>query len=104
VKYEGFSQLVFYPASGKVCVSGRGDPAINTETKETNMNLQEIKSAVESGKVVCWGNRGYKVIKDNTGQWLVRCEWNGYCFGLYYGKTDTLNGKESEFFVQEVAP
>jgi hypothetical protein len=63
------------------------------------MNLIEIKTAVESGKVVHWGNSGYRVIKDTIGQWLIRCDYNGYCFGLTWADGVTMNGKPEEFFV-----
>ena len=66
---------------------------------QTKMNLSQIKSAVEAGKVVCWGNTSYKVIKDGIGQWLVRCDLNGYCFGLTRADGGTLQGQEHECFV-----
>lgn len=46
------------------------------------MTLAEIKAAVESGKVVHWGNDGYRVIKDSLGQWLVVCDFTAGCWGL----------------------
>jgi hypothetical protein len=63
------------------------------------MNLQEIKSAVESGKRVCWHNVGYEVIKDRIGQWFVKCRGNGHLIGLTHRDGVTMNGKPSDFFI-----
>lgn len=63
------------------------------------MNLQQIKTAVVSGKVVHWANDGYTVICDKLGQWLIK-HYSGNCVGLY-GCDNKLNGLESEFYVKE---
>lgn len=65
------------------------------------MNLAEIKAAVESGKTVCWSNRGYVVVKDRIGQWLIQFLTNGHCIGLTWTDGRTLNGKPEEFFIAE---
>jgi hypothetical protein len=65
------------------------------------MTLEEIKSAVEAGKTVCWGNPGYTVLKDSIGQWLVRYVYNGYCFGLTHRDGVTMNGKPEDFFLRD---
>lgn len=65
------------------------------------MTLQEIKDAVNSGKKVYYGNKGYEVIKDGVGQWLIVCTWNNYCCGLTWQDGVTMNGKETGFFVEE---
>ena len=67
------------------------------------MTLQEIKTAVDSGRRVCWSNPGYEVVHDDCDQWLIRCVGNGGCVGLT--KTDgvTMNEKEVSFFVDERA-
>lgn len=66
------------------------------------MTLQEIKQAVLDGKVVCWGNDGYKVIKDNLDQWFIQHS-GGNCIGLTWRNGTTLNGKENEFYIKEQA-
>ena len=63
------------------------------------MTLQEIKDAVNSGKNVCWKNEFYEVIVDKKGQWLIKCHMNGSCIGLTWSDDVTLNGKESDFFI-----
>ena len=63
------------------------------------MTLEEIKAAVEAGHVVHWHNSAYKVVKDNLGQWMVKCTDNGHCIGLTFSDGVTLNGKPEEFFM-----
>ena len=63
------------------------------------MNLEQIKTAVDSGKRVCCGNRSYEVIHDNIGQWLIRCTANNSCIGLTRSDGVTLNENEDKFFV-----
>jgi hypothetical protein len=63
------------------------------------VTLQEIKDAVLAGKRVCWSTPAYEVVHDKLGQWLVRCVINGSCIGLTWRNGVTLNGRESEFFV-----
>ena len=65
------------------------------------MTLDEIKAAVESGKTVCWSNRGTHVVKDKIGQWLIVTQSNGYATGLTWRDGVTLNGEPEEFFVLE---
>jgi hypothetical protein len=48
---------------------------------------------------VIWGNPGYRVIVDSLGQWMVRCSWNGYCFGLTHSNGVTMNGKPADFAI-----
>lgn len=62
------------------------------------MNLQEIKTAIEEGKNVKWGNTSYDVIKDTKGQYLIK-HAGGHCIGLTWADGVTLNGKEEEFFI-----
>jgi len=69
--------------------------------RKQSMNLQEIKSAVESGKKVHWANKAYNVVKDDLGQFLITCPSTGGCWGLTHKDGTTLNGKESEFFVED---
>ena len=67
------------------------------------MNLEEIKSAVRSGRTVYWSNPSYEVkkynFKDGTEQWFVRCV-NGHCIGLTWADGVTLNGEEKDFYVK----
>lgn len=65
------------------------------------MTLPEIKLAVDTGKNVHWANLGYKVIKDKLGQYLIIFTANDWCIGLTWRDGNTLNGKESEFFIGE---
>lgn len=63
------------------------------------MTVQEIKSAVDRGEKVYWANRGYEVIKDRIGQYLIHCTMNDYYTGLTHADDITLNGDENEFFI-----
>lgn len=63
------------------------------------MNVEQIKYAVENGEKVYWSNHAYEVIKDNIGQWLIKCNLNDHCIGLTHQDGVTLNGKEDEFFI-----
>ena len=65
------------------------------------MTLEEIKAAVNAGKIVCWSGDGYRVIKDSMGQWLIQFIPNGYCVGLTWRDGITLNGKPGEFYIKE---
>ena len=62
------------------------------------MNLQEIKSAVDAGKIVHWANRGYTVIKDRIGQYLIVFR-DGNAIGLTWRDGVTMNGKPEDFFL-----
>ena len=64
------------------------------------MTLNEIKSAVEAGKVVHWANDGYSVVKDSIGQFLVIFKYNDSCISLTWQDGKTLNGQESEFYIR----
>ena len=72
-----------------------------TQRPRHNMNLQEIKDAVNAGLKVHWSNMAYDVICDKNGKWLIKCSLNGYCIGLTWADGKTLNGNESEFFIEE---
>ena len=63
------------------------------------MKLEEIKKAVDNGREVFWANKGYRVIKDNIGQYLIKHE-GGNCVGLIHANGRILNGKEEEFFME----
>jgi hypothetical protein len=61
------------------------------------MTLQEIKSAVDAGKIVHWSSLLYQVVKDNRGEYLIKCGQN--YIGLTWADGVTLNGKEKDFFI-----
>ena len=63
------------------------------------MKLCEIKEAVAEGKKVYWKNKGYEVIKDNIGQWLIHCNINDSYIGLTWRDEKTMNGEQKDFFV-----
>ena len=63
------------------------------------MTLEEIKAAVEAGRKVYWSNKGYQVIKDKLGQWLVKYEPTGHCWGLTHTDEVTMNGRPEDFFM-----
>ena len=63
------------------------------------MKLEQIKAAVLAGRTVHWKNGAYRVVHDSVGQWLIKCEFNGHCWGLTWANGTTMNGDESDFFV-----
>ena len=64
------------------------------------MKLEEIKRAVNEGKVVYWSNSNYQVIKDRIGQWLIYCQSNEHCIGLTWKDGATMNcNNENEFYM-----
>jgi len=63
------------------------------------MTLTEIKQALKNGETVHWANRGYRVIHDSVGQYLILCDSNQSCIGLTWQDGATMNGRPSEFFV-----
>lgn len=60
------------------------------------MKLAEIKEEVEKGNVVYWKHSGYRVKKDDKGQWLIVHDKS--TIGLTT-KQGVLNGDENEFKV-----
>ena len=68
------------------------------------MTLQEIKDAVTSGKAVCWATDNYDVIKSlKNNQYYIVCNRNQSTTGLTWRDGITLNGKESEFYIKQLA-
>lgn len=63
------------------------------------MTLDQIKQAINDGKNVYHVNKGYKVIRDKLGQYLIVYTPNQYTIGLTWQDGITLNGKENDFFV-----
>ncbi len=71
------------------------------------MTLQEIKDAVNAGKIVHWASLAYTVVKgkcDNTGEdnWVILCTLNDHCIGLTWRDGVTMNGKPEQFFIADV--
>lgn len=64
------------------------------------MNLQEITTAVDEGKIVRWSNGAYQVINGGKAGYLIR-SYNGHCIGLTWADNITLTGKEEEFYIEE---
>lgn len=60
------------------------------------MTLQEIKEAVDTGKVVHWSNEGYRVVY----KYLIEHK-NGHCIGLIHADGITLNGTEDQFYIPQ---
>ena len=63
------------------------------------MNLQEIKTALKNNQRVFWSNTSYEVIKDNIGQYLIKCHLNNTFIGLTWQDNVTMNGDEKDFFI-----
>ncbi len=64
------------------------------------MTVDEIKEAVKSGRRVYWKNFAYRVICDSIGQWLVKYEPTGYCWGLT-NMSGVLSGQGEDFFIHD---
>ena len=65
------------------------------------MTLEEIKKAIEEGKRVHWSHNGYIVVKDNIGQYFIKCLYNNHCIGLTWLDGVTVNGKPEDFYISE---
>jgi hypothetical protein len=64
------------------------------------MTLSEIKKAIAENKEVRWSNDGYKVYKDNIGQYLITFTPNEHTIGLTWLDGITLNGDEKDFYIK----
>lgn len=65
------------------------------------MTLEQIKQAIAEGKKVYWASLAYDVIKDDIGQYLIKCNLNGSCVGLTWRDGVTMNESEDDFFTME---
>lgn len=65
------------------------------------MNVSEIKRHVNAGIPVYWKQSNYVVIKDCNDKYLIKCTNNDHCIGLTWLDGVTLNGDESEFYINE---
>ncbi len=64
------------------------------------MTLNEIKSAVSSGKTVHWCSSAYTVEKDQNGKWLITYKGSTVTYiGLTWNDGITLNGQPGDFYV-----
>jgi len=63
------------------------------------MTLDEIKAAVDAGQTVHWANTGYRVHRDDLGQYLITFLPNNSSIGLTDLCGQRLNGDEAEFFI-----
>jgi len=61
------------------------------------MTLNEIKSAVDEGKIVCWKNPMY-VVRKNGEFYDIECTSNGSSSALTWDGV-TMEEKEADFFV-----
>jgi len=64
------------------------------------MKLQEIKKAVDQGKPVRWASDIYHVEYWEDQGYHIRCTLNDHAIGLTHMDEVTLNGDESEFYIQ----
>lgn len=64
------------------------------------MTVDEIKKAVDEGKIVRWSNELYLVHKVGD-SYLITCTLNDHTIGLTWLDGVTLNGKEEDFYVEE---
>ena len=46
------------------------------------MQLDDVKVAVDMGLSVNWSNPAYEVIKDSNSEYLIKCTLNNNCVGL----------------------
>ena len=67
------------------------------------MKVEEIKKAVDDGKLVFWKNSSYRVIKDNLNQYLIQYTPNKHCVGLT-NKKGVLNENEKNFYTITFKP
>lgn len=68
------------------------------------MTLQEIKDAVNQGKLVHWSNSGYVVTGSESGRYFITFERNQNSISLTHQDGVTLNGLEEEFYVADENP
>lgn len=74
------------------------------QKKGRRMNVLEIKRAIDEGLKVCWSSLDYQVRKTpGTDSYFISCSSTGHTIGLTWADGKTLNGKEDDFFVIDVA-
>lgn len=62
--------------------------------------IDEIKAAVDSGKMVYWKNEAYPVIRDSLGQYFVICTLTQMCHGLTNAQDTQLSGEIADFYIE----
>jgi len=67
------------------------------------MTLDEIKSAVDEGKIVYWKNPMY-LVKKNGVHYDVECQFNGDTSGLTWQDGVTMDYDETDFFIEKSDP
>lgn len=64
------------------------------------MKAADIRRALDEGLRVYWVDHSYEVIRGKpSGDYFIRSVGTGHCIGLTHSDGITLNGKESEFFI-----
>lgn len=65
------------------------------------MKLDEIKAAVDAGKIVHWKSTAYRVVEGKPGHLIGYCPGskNEHYIGLTHQDGVTMNGAEQDFFV-----
>ena len=69
-------------------------------TSQWNLDIKQIKLALDKGTKVYWANKGYEVIKDNIGQYLIHCTMNDTYVGLTKLDGSFRNGDQEQFFME----
>lgn len=70
------------------------------ETKPESFT-ETLKKAVDEGKRVYYLNENYQVVKDQTGQYLIKCNFNNAISSVFWADNETLNGKPEDYKIQE---
>jgi len=68
------------------------------------VDAKEIKRAIDEGLGVYWCTTECRVWKDEKSNgYFISSEATGHMIGLTWANSETLNGKEDEFFIKEIA-
>ena len=67
----------------------------------TFKTIDEIKAAVDKGKLVFWKTQGYEVVKDKFDNYFIIFQPNKHCIGLTNMDGNLLNGNIEDFFLGE---
>jgi hypothetical protein len=62
--------------------------------------IEQIKTAVDNGLPVKWANRGYDVIRDKIGRYLIIFRPNNHAIGLTDISGNKLNGDIERFYIE----
>lgn len=72
---------------------------VDTSTPEPPMTLEQIKEAVDAGRVVHWAGQAYEVKHWPDGKWVIFCRSTQYASPLTKPDGVTVNGKLEDFFL-----